>query len=94
MILEQLLNYGLDKALAGGAEYAELTAVEIEEKKLWMQNARIASSGKREAGISVRLIAGGRWSFAAAPAANKTNLSRLVKAALEGAKVKPPPHFP
>ena len=92
--MEQLLNQGLDMALAGGAEYAELTAVEIEEKKLHMQNARLASSGKREAGISVRLIAGGRWGFAAAPAASKTNLSRLVKAALEGARVKPPPPFP
>lgn len=93
-ILEQLLNYGLDAAMAGGAEYAELTAVDIEEKKLHMQNARLASSGNREAGISVRLIAGGRWGFAAGPAANKTNLSRLVKAALEGALVQPPPVFP
>jgi len=92
--MEQLLNYGLDTAMAGGAEYAELTAVEIEEKKLSMQNALLASSGKRETGISVRLIAGGRWGFAAAPAAGKTNLIRLVKAALEGARVLPLPAFP
>lgn len=80
--------------MAEGAEYAELTAVEIEEKKLRMQNSLLASSGNKEAGISVRLIAAGRWGFAAGPAASKTAVRKLVKAALEGARVSPPPAFP
>lgn len=92
--MDQLLTYGLQKAMTAGAEFVELTAVEVEEKQFGIANARLKSKGRREASIVIRLIASGRWGFAAGPAANKTALARLVKGALAVAQVQPSPPFP
>ena len=91
--MERLLVSGLETAEMAGAAYAELTGVEIEEKRLFMENSLLSCHGNREVGISVRLIANGRWGFAAGPATNKTAVAKLVKAALAGAKTLPKPRF-
>ncbi len=94
IILEQLLKHGLDAAFAAGADYVELTGVDVEEQKWNIENARPSCRRNREAGISLRLIAAGRWGFAAGPATNKPAVSQLVKAALEGANVQPSNRHP
>ncbi|HOC06759.1 MAG TPA: TldD/PmbA family protein [Bacillota bacterium] len=84
-----MLKYGLDAAIAAGADYAEITGVDVEEEKWNIENARPSLSSNREKGIAVRLLAAGRWGFAAAPATNKLAVNRLVKAAMAGANVRP-----
>lgn len=92
--MESLLEHGISRAVAQGAAFAELTAVQIEEKRFETTNGQLTSRAKRETGVSVRLIASGRWGFAAGPATTKTAVNQLVKWALAAAAVQPPPPFP
>lgn len=93
MHLEKLLKYCLEAALSGGATYAEATGVEIREKSFSRENGCPQSGGRREEGIALRLIASGRWGFAAGPANGKTEAAALVQGALAGAAALPPRTF-
>lgn len=91
--MEQLLKHGLEVAATAGAEYVELTGVEVRTRSITNINGSLASWGGEEAGIAVRLIAAGRWGFAAGPAASKTAVGKLTKAALAKALVLPKPKY-
>lgn len=92
--MEYLLEYGISRAVAQGATFVEITARESEEKQIVMTNGQLASKANQERGVSIRLIASGRWGYAAGPATNKTAINQLVKWALSVAEIQPPPEFP
>ena len=88
--MEVLLRQGLVLANEAGAEFAELRAVELNEKSISIIDGAVAGlSSSNTAGISVRVLLGGRWGFASGPAGGKAIIKSLVSKAVTAAASAP-----
>lgn len=95
IVLEQLLKLGLNQAQDGGADYAEIMAMERKEKKLCFENGEVACNQCSDtAGLTVRVLVAGRWGFASAPMGGKATVRKLVAGAIAGASFAPEPWRP
>ena len=84
------LKYGLHLASQLGAEYADLQRVEIDEKRVQIiSNRVIGLNTSSSRGISVRLLAKGRWGTASGPAEGKDVVRALMDSAWKMASSLP-----
>lgn len=90
-----MIESGLTLAKAAGADYAEVLAVNAEDKQLRVENGEVARLERSEnAGLAVRVLIGGRWGFASGPAEGSSVIKRLTGAALAAAQHEPKPLHP
>jgi len=85
--LRDLIKQGLDKALALGAEYADIRITEERREELAAKNGHIcAAANDSDSGFGVRVICDGAWGFAASADITPTEIAKTAERAVRLAR--------
>lgn len=85
--MRDLIKHGLDKALALGAEYADIRVVKSRREELAAKNGHIcAAASDSGAGCGVRVICEGAWGFAANACITRTEIEKTAERAVRLAR--------
>ncbi len=78
----------IDGARRAGAAYADARVVEHKARRLHVKNGQVAEvSEEEDAGVAVRVLAGGSWGFAATADLTSAGIARAVRAAVAQARL-------
>ncbi len=83
----RLAKIAVEAALADGAEYVDARCNRTATEELALRNGQVdAAEAPEEAGVGVRVLAGGSWGFAAAPVTGEADVRALARRAVESAR--------
>lgn len=94
--MEDLARYGVDRALAAGAGYADVRIVRRRQESVNVRSGRVeALQSGADAGFGIRVIADGGWGFASSAVTSREEIGRVaelaVRIAKASARVNPQP---
>jgi TldD protein len=82
--MEELIRNALDAAVASGASYADVRAVETSSEGLSVRGATVEALDRNESiGFGVRVLLNGAWGFAASARLDSDETSKVARAAVE-----------
>ena len=85
--MKQIANWALNVATLRGASYADARIVNQRSRALTTKNGKVGSASDAEsAGMSVRVIAGGAWGFAASEDMSRSGVEMTAERAVEIAR--------
>jgi len=82
--MKEFATWALDTAMARGATYAEVRALDTRQRYLATKNGQPAQVRESQSlGLGVRVIAGGGWGFAATDVLTRADVDRTAAQAVE-----------
>ena len=85
--MKQIAQWALDTAMARGATYADVRALDIRERFLATKNGQAAQARESQSwGLGIRTIADGAWGFAATDELRRTGVDEAAARAVEIAR--------
>lgn len=82
--MDELIRNALDAAVASGASYADVRAVETSSEGLSVRGATVEALDRNESlGFGVRVLLNGAWGFAASARLAPDEASKVARAAVE-----------
>jgi len=85
--VKELVRLAVDRALEGGASYADARALTRESESIEVKNGAVeGAAADTDTGIGVRVIVKGAWGFAATADLDRQSIERAVQLALRIAR--------